>query len=110
MIVDGIFKSNDIYVYTLLLTTNVTEDFTYAQRTAVKQNTKLIFVLLTGVHVGAECEGAVLDVEGKAEDLQVAGTDEPQHPVPADVTRVVDVHVGTLLGHVVIHTRGGREG
>ena len=58
------------------------------------------------MHVGAECEGAVLDVEGKAEDLQVAGTDEPQHPVPADVTRVVDVHVGTCLGHIVIHADG----
>ena len=58
------------------------------------------------MHVRAECEGAVLDVEGKAEDLQVAGTDEPQHPVPADVTRVVDVYVGTCLGHVVIDTDG----
>lgn len=59
---------------------------------------------VTGVHVGAEGEGAVLHVEGEAEDLQVAGGDQPQHAVPADVSRVVEVDVGTRLGNVIVHT------
>lgn len=63
------------------------------------------------MHVGAERKCAVLHVKGKTEDLQVAGRDESQHPVPADVTRVVDVDVRTGLGHVIIDTwkvGGGR--
>lgn len=58
---------------------------------------------LTGVHVGAKCKGAILHVEGEAVDLQVTGRDETQHPVPADVTRVVDVDVRTRLGNVIVH-------
>lgn len=58
---------------------------------------------LTGVHVGAKCKRAVLHVEGKTEDLQVTCGDEAQHPVPADVTRVVDVDVRTRLGNVIVH-------
>ena len=60
--------------------------------------------VLTGVHVGAKCKCAVLHVKRKTEDLQVAGGDEPQHPVPADVTRVVHVDVRTRLGNVIVHT------
>lgn len=59
---------------------------------------------LTGVHVGAKCKRAILHVEGKAEDLQVARGDEPQHPVPPDVTCVVDVDVRTRLRDVIVHT------
>lgn len=58
---------------------------------------------LTGVHVGAKGKCAVLHVEGKAEDLQVACGDETQHPVPPDVTCVVDVDERTRLGNVIIH-------
>lgn len=61
------------------------------------------FYVLTGVHVGAERKGAVLHVEGEAEDLQVARRDQTQHAVPANVTRVVDVDVGTRLGNVIVH-------
>ena len=64
---------------------------------------------VTGVHVGAEGEGAVLHVEGEAEDLQVAGGHQPQHAVPADVSRVVEVDVRTGLGDIVVHT-GRKEG
>lgn len=59
---------------------------------------------LTSVHVGAKRKGAILHVEGKTEDLKVAGRDEPQHPVPADVTCVVHVDVRARLGNIVIHT------
>lgn len=62
--------------------------------------------LVTGVHIGAEGEGAILNVKRKTEDLQVAGRDESQHPVPADVTRVVDVDVRAGLGNIIIHTAG----
>ena len=62
------------------------------------------------MHVGAEGEGAVLHVEGEAEDLQVAGGHQPQHAVPADVSRVVEVDVGTRLGDVVAHTGHGERG
>lgn len=66
---------------------------------------------LTGVHVGAKCKCAVLHIKRKTENLQVAGRDEPQHPVPADVTCVVDVDVRTGLRDVVIHAgRVGRGG
>lgn len=59
---------------------------------------------VTGVHVGAKGEGAVLHVKREAEDLQVTGGDQPQHAVPADVSRVVEVDVGTPLGDIVVHT------
>lgn len=55
------------------------------------------------MHVRAERKSAVLHVKGKAEDLQVAGRDEPQHPVPADAPCVVDVDIRTCLGNIVIH-------
>lgn len=58
---------------------------------------------LTGVHVGAKCKCAILHVEGEAEDLQVAGRDETQHPVPADMTRVVDIDIRTCLGNIIVH-------
>lgn len=59
------------------------------------------------MHVGAEGKGAVLHVKRKTEDLKVAGGDEPQHPVPADVTRVVNVDVRTCLGDVIVHAEEG---
>lgn len=68
-------------------------------------------IFLTGVHVRAKSECAVLHVERKAEYLQVAGRDEPQHSVPADAARVVDVDIRARLGNIVIHTgRVGDEG
>lgn len=67
-------------------------------------------LFLTGVHVGAERKRAVLHVEGKTEDLQVAGWDEPQHPVPADVTGVVDVDVRARLGNVIVHAGSEEKG
>ena len=65
--------------------------------------------MFTCVHVGTEGESAVLDVEGEAEDLQVAGAHEPEHAVVADVSRVIDVHVGAGLGDVIVHTDTGRQ-
>lgn len=58
------------------------------------------------MHVRAKRKSAVLHIKGKTEDFQVAGRDEAQHPVPADVTRVVHVDVRTRLGNIVIHTGG----
>lgn len=55
------------------------------------------------MHVRAKCKRAVLHVERKTEDLQVAGGDETQHPVPANVTCVVDINVWTGLGDIVVH-------
>jgi len=60
---------------------------------------------VTGMHVGAEGERAVLYVEREAEDLKVTGADQPQHPVIADVARVVHIHIRTGLRYIVIHTK-----
>lgn len=60
------------------------------------------------MHVRAKSKCAVLHVKRKAEDLQVAGRDEPQHSVPADAACVVDVDIRACLGNIVIHT--GRVG
>lgn len=65
-------------------------------------------IFLTCVHVRAKCKCTVLHIKGKTEDLQVAGRDEPQHSVPADIACVVDVDIRTRLGNIVIHA--GRVG
>lgn len=67
------------------------------------------FFPLTGVHVGAERKCAVLHIERKTENLQVASWDQTQHPIPADVTCVVHVDVRTRLGKVVIHAVGKKK-
>lgn len=60
---------------------------------------------VTGMHVGAEGERAVLYVEREAEDLKVTGANQPQHPVIADEARVVHIHIRTGLRYIVIHTK-----